>query len=183
MSDQERLNEAIKYAVDCHAGQQRKGTNRPYILHPLEVMTILNGVGADANLLIAGLLHDTIEDAGVTRAELCDRFGDDVAGLVAAHSEDKSRTWQERKSTAIEELRHADHRLALLIMADKLSNLRSMKRDYNAVGEKLWERFNAPRERQAWYYNSIIDVLKPMEDDAHARGCYEEIKDICRQLF
>lgn len=183
MSDQERLDQAIKYAVDCHAGQRRKGSGRPYILHPLEVMTILNGMGADTDLLIAGLLHDTIEDTGATREDIRSRFGENVARLVTAHTEDKSRSWQERKSAAIEEVRQADRRLALLIMADKLSNLRSMERDFDAVGEKLWEYFHAPKDRQAWYYTEITGALKPFENDPHAGACYEEIKSICSRLF
>ena len=100
----EMLNEAIIYATDKHSGQVRKGTTKPYITHPLETMAILDYMQADNNLLIAGILHDTIEDTDATYEEIEREFGKDVAELVGKHSEDKSKTWDERKQNAIEEL-------------------------------------------------------------------------------
>lgn len=100
VADCMRLNEAIKFAVDRHAGQFRKATVHPYISHPLEAMVILQSMDADINLQIAGVLHDTIEDTDTTEDDIRALFGDDVADLVTSHSEDKSKTWDERKSTA-----------------------------------------------------------------------------------
>lgn len=178
-----RLNEAIRYAVAQHEGQLRKGSTRPYIVHPLETMTILMGMGADTDLMIAGLLHDTIEDTGTTRREIEEKFGADVAALVAGHSEDKEKSWQERKSAAIAHLRQADRRMKLLVMSDKVSNLRSMVLDQRELGEKLWERFNAPKERQKWYYTGILDALKELREDPDAAPVYREMEDIFHQLF
>ena len=76
------LDKAIKFAVDKHAGQFRKGTNIPYITHPLETMSILNSMRADTNLLIAGLLHDTLEDTKATKEEITELFNKDIANLV-----------------------------------------------------------------------------------------------------
>ena len=96
-----RLQDAIRFALDKHAHQFRKGTDRPYILHPLEVMLLLSAMNADTDLLMAGVLHDTVEDTDATLPELEARFGPGVAGLVGAHTDDKSLPWQERKAKAV----------------------------------------------------------------------------------
>ena len=98
------LEKAIHFATSKHAGQLRKGTKVPYIVHPLETMNILRSMNADTNLLIAGLLHDTVEDTDTSIEEIKEVFGTDVAALVGGHSEDKSKTWVERKTYAIKEL-------------------------------------------------------------------------------
>ncbi|MCD7771106.1 MAG: HD domain-containing protein [Oscillospiraceae bacterium] len=181
--ENQKLNEAIIFAVNQHAGQLRKGTTRPYILHPIEVLQILHSMKADTNLMIAGLLHDTVEDTGATVDEIRERFGEDVAILVAAHSEDKSKTWDERKTFAIEELKTADKRLKMLVMADKLSNMRSIESDYNEIGEELWNRFNAPFEKQQWYYTGIKDTLCDMANYPETKECYEELVGIWERVF
>ena len=181
--DQEKLTKAIAFAAEHHAGQLCKGTQIPYITHPMETMCILSAMKADTDLLIAGLLHDTIEDTETTREEIAALFGEDVASLVDAHSEDKSKTWEERKTTAIEELKEAPQRLKMLIMAGKVSNLRCLYRDYCAVGEELWKRFNAPAEKQAWYYGGIQDALENMQDVPEAAPIYWEMVGLYKDLF
>lgn len=178
-----RLDAAIHFAVERHAGQLRKVTTCPYIVHPLETMCILVSMRADINLLIAGVLHDTIEDTGTTRDELESRFGSDAASLVIAHSEDKSRTWEERKAISIEETRQGTRRLKMLVLADKVANLRSMYTDHKQVGEKLWERFHAPKDRQEWYYKSMYAALSEMGDDSDTAEVYREMAWLCGKLF
>lgn len=136
------INKAIKYATKKHKGQNRKGKDFPYIVHPLEVFNILYRMGADENLLIAGLLHDVLEDTDTTADELKAKFGEDVAELVLAHSEDKSLPWQERKRIGCEALAKAPKRVQMLVLADKLSNIREMSQDFNEIGDELWKRFN-----------------------------------------
>lgn len=177
------LEQAIHFATSHHAGQLRKGTTIPYILHPLETMDILRTMGADTNLLMAGVLHDTLEDTDATFTDIVEQFGTDVAALVNAHSEDKSQTWEERKTAAIEHLRNASHRLKMLVMADKVANLRSMAADYRKVGEQLWQRFNAPKAKQAWYYSGIQDALWDMQEDTHAAPIYWEMVGLYKDLF
>lgn len=111
-ADNALVEEAIHFAVEAHKGAVRKGTDTPYILHPLETMGILADMKADNNLLIAGVLHDTVEDTSVTLEQIRERFGADVARLVAGHSEDKSKGWYQRKLNTIESLRYADRRHA-----------------------------------------------------------------------
>lgn len=181
--DNKRLEEAIQFAVRNHAGQFRKGTLLPYIVHPLETLQILYSMRADTNLLIAGVLHDAIEDTPATETEIRALFGDDVADLVTAHSEDKSKSWIERKSHAIKELEKSGKRLKMLVMADKVSNLRSMMADYKRIGNALWERFNAPCDKQAWYYSGIQDALSNMQKFPDCADVYWEMVGLYKDLF
>ena len=178
-----RLNEAIEFAVKKHSGQFRKATAIPYILHPLEVLQILYSMRADINLLIAGVLHDTVEDTDTTLDEIKELFGDDVAMLVASNSEDKSKSWDERKSHTINELLVADERVKMLIMADKLANLRSIAYDYAAHGDDLWTRFNAPKEKQAWYYDGIMDALYDLQYNPQCEKAYWELTGLFKDVF
>lgn len=178
----DRLNRAIRFATERHAGQKRKGTDIPYILHPLEVMQILYSVRADTELLIAGVLHDTVEDTDTTSDEIRELFGDDVADLVAANSEDKSKTWDERKQHTLDTLPSADLRVKQLILADKLSNLRSIAYDYRQLGAKLWERFRAPAAKQAWYYGGIDNALSSLQY-SHCKDLYWEYVGLFKDVF
>ena len=177
------VHEAILFAERAHRGQKRKGTDIEYIIHPMEVMQILSEIHAGREVQMAGVLHDTVEDTDVTIDEIQKRFGDRVAQLVANHTEDKSKSWQERKQHTIDILKTADRDTRLLIMADKISNLRSMASDYARVGETLWERFHAPKEQQSWYNNEIQDALYEMQFDQDARAFYWELIALYKELF
>ena len=181
--DNARLNQAIIFATERHAGQLRKGTALPYILHPLETLQILSEMQADMDLQIAGVLHDVLEDTNTTLEELISLFGEDVASLVNHHSEDKSRSWAERKTTAVLAVKQADERIKMLILADKLSNLRAISRDYAALGDALWERFNAPKEKQAWYYNGILDALSDLQQYTETAQAYRELTEHYKDAF
>ncbi len=98
-----KLEEAVLYAAVSHAGTRRKGESVPYILHPLEVMTIVGSITENEDVLSAAVLHDTVEDTSTTREDILRLFGARVAELVEAESENKREdqkaedTWQIRK--------------------------------------------------------------------------------------
>ncbi len=174
------IREAAEFAEKAHRGAFRKGSNIPYITHPLETAVIASMMSDDEEVIAAALLHDTIEDAGVSYGELKEHFGRHVADLVAEESEDKSKTWLERKSRTIEHLRYAGHEIKILTLADKLSNIRSTARDYILVGEKIWERFNVKeKEKHAWYYNSMVELLEELREFPE----YQEYVRLCRRVF
>ena len=183
IDDNTRLEMAIHYATDCHKGQTRKGTGTPFIIHPLEVMQILHGMNADTNLLVAGLLHDVVEDTDTTIEEIRSTFGDDVADLVGGHTEDKSKTWEERKETEMKETLVASLRLKMLVLADKLANMRSIQKDYLELGDALWERFNAGLRQQAWYYGEMTEVLADMQDYPKTEQYYWEFVGLYKDVF
>lgn len=183
MVHKQRLNTAIEFATKKHSGQFRKSTAIPYILHPLEVLQILYSMRADTNVMIAGVLHDTVEDTDTTLDEIRELFGNDVTELVASNSEDKSKTWDERKQHTIDDLAGANKRVKMLIMADKLSNIRSIAHDYKNIGDELWKRFNAPKKKQAWYYDGILDAIYDMHNDVNCRDVYWEITGLFKDVF
>ncbi len=179
----DKIRQAIYFATDRHNGQCRKGSCTPFIIHPMETMTILSSMKADTNLLVAGLLHDTVEDTDTTIDEIRQLFGNDVAELVGGHTEDKSRSWEERKQTEIDECREASERLKMLILADKLANLRSMYVDYRNEGESFWKRFNAPKEKQAWYYGGVQDALFELQHYSNTSQPYWEMVNLYKDIF
>lgn len=123
------ISRAADFAARCHAGQRRKGATRePYLNHLAEVAQLLASVtdGADAALVAAGWLHDTIEDTDVSREQLAELFGDDVAVLVVEVSDDKTLPKAERKRLQIAHAPHLSARARMIKLADKISNLRSL---------------------------------------------------------
>ncbi len=177
------VEDAIVYAVACHRGSVRKGKDTPYIFHPLETMQILASMKADNNLLIAGLLHDTLEDTDAILRDIWERFGRDIARLVNVHTEDKRPIWYMRKLHSIKKLTKEELRVKMLVLADKTANLRSMYRDYKMVGEELWSRFRAPKELQAWYYSGIQDGLYELQKYLSTEEIYWEMVALFKDLF
>lgn len=154
---------AIRFATKAHEGQVRKGTNRPFILHPLEVGEIVASMTDDEEVISAAILHDTIEDCKEITAEIISReFSPRVANLVTQESEDKTKTWLERKSRTIEELKTASWEIQMIALGDKLSNMRDIDRDYKICGEELWNRFNMKDKHMiGWYYKNVCTSLEP----------------------
>jgi myo-inositol-1(or 4)-monophosphatase len=99
-----------------------------------------------------------LEDTSAAPAEILNLFGEEVLNLVLAESENKTKTWRERKHATINSLVDTSADARMICLADKLSNLRSMASDKRAVGEKLWERFNAGKNDIEWYYRKIGEM-------------------------
>ncbi|KPV45232.1 phosphohydrolase [Alicyclobacillus ferrooxydans] len=154
------IERAIQVAIDAHRGQTRKGSEIPYITHPIAVGFILARAGASDEIIAAGILHDTVEDTTLTEEDIERQFGSNVARLVAGASEpDKSLSWKERKDHTIDYLKAAPEDVRLLTCADKLHNIRSIRRDMETMGDSLWDRFKRGKPHQEWYYRSVIDSL------------------------
>ncbi len=179
----QKLNQAIVYATEKHAEQFRKGSDTPYIVHPLEVMTILQSMDAEEHVMIAGLLHDVVEDTDTSLEEIREIYGNIVAELVGKHSEDKTKTWEQRKEDDIRATLNGSRELKMLVMADKLSNLRALYRDVKKLREEVWQRFNAPKEKQAWYYSKMIDALEELQYDNDTAARYWEMVDLFKDIF
>lgn len=174
------IHEAIQFAAVAHRNQKRKGTDIPYIVHPFEVAQILTAVGADEEVIVAGLLHDTIEDTDVILDDIAEQFGRQVGVLVLACSENKEKAWEERKRHTIAYLqKDCPYDAMEIICADKLSNLRSIAADYAEVGETVWQRFSRGREEQCWYYENLLHVFEPLED----LDMYEEYQQLFFEVF
>lgn len=153
--------EAIEFAVHAHRGHIRKGTEIPYIFHPLNVGMRLLEFGCSEVVVVAGILHDTLEDTPTTFEDIRTRFGDEAANLVSSVSEpDKTDTWENRKKHTLMSLETASKEVLLVALADKIDNIQSIRRALEWEGDEVWERFNRPKESQAWYYQSLVDVFR-----------------------
>lgn len=176
------LEEAIIYSTILHQGKTRKFSGKPYILHPLEVSQILSELTDDMEVIAAGVLHDIVEDTDGTLGEIRKRFGDRVAMLVDAETEqdfpgeDRAATWQKRKQQSLDVLRRStDIGVKMLWLADKLANLRSLAHSYGEMGEKLWEHLHQKDPGiQLWYYRTIAEYI---EMDLNKTGAYKEYID------
>lgn len=178
-----RRNQALNFAARVHRGQFRKGTEKmpdpfthdgvaghgvPYVAHAAGVGMILLEHRLPETLVVAGILHDVLEDTPVTYDLLADTFGTEVAELVRAESEpDKSLPWRERKEYTLGHLRGAPLNVRLVAAADKLHNVQSMMADLELLGPDLWGRFNAPFADQAWYYYGVSHAVRGADQEAH----------------
>ncbi len=182
MTDNERLvSEAARFAEEKHQGQVRKGTERPYIVHPRAVLEIAATMTSEPYILAAAVLHDTIEDTGTTREDIEERFGKKVADLVDAESQEKGKSWYERKSHTIEHVKAAKNDVKIVCLADKLANIRDMYYDHLEAGEELWKRFKQHDPSViGWYYRGVMEALrKDMSDFA----AFKELEEIYGKLF
>ncbi|MCI5952448.1 MAG: HD domain-containing protein [Anaerostipes sp.] len=180
------LERAVIFAANAHRGQRRKGTNLPYIVHPMEVAAIAAGITDDIEVICAAMLHDVIEDCdGVTYTQLEQEFGSRVASLVAMESEDKSKTWQERKQHTIDFLTYeASREMKIIALSDKLANIRSLKRDYLKIGDELWQRFNEKDKRkQGWYYCSMIPSLSSLSYSSEYHEYVRLVQDVFQDIM
>lgn len=189
-ADNRKINLALEFANRKHSavvnkdgtmGQRRKGSRLPYIIHPLEVWMILRNNNCSADVQVAGLLHDTLEDTGATPDEIEKLFGREVRELVVTESEDKSKSWKERKQHTIDSMVGASLETMQVCCADKLANCRSQAYDFRLIGDRLFERFNreATPELQSWYYHGVVKALKPLE----GMKMYDELKEVVRQVY
>ncbi|GAE91090.1 GTP pyrophosphokinase [Gracilibacillus boraciitolerans JCM 21714] len=160
------IEKAIIVATKAHQHQKRKGTDIPYITHPFAVGMLLQQAKCSEEVIAAGILHDTLEDTEVTYENLVESFGEGVANLVRAASEqDKSLPWEERKQHTIDMLESTSIEEVQVIVADKLHNLRSIHHDLDANGDMIWQRFKHGKNAQHWYYASIVKVLSPRKEE------------------
>jgi (p)ppGpp synthase/HD superfamily hydrolase len=168
-----RILAAARFAAEKHAGQKRKGlAKEPYINHLIEVAELIATASEtlDTNLVMAGLLHDTIEDTDTTVKDLEERFGSDVTGLVLEATDDKSLPKETRKALQIKTAPHKSPRAQTLKLADKVSNLRSLlasppvewssdrKRQYGEWARQVVQGFTEPN-----------GILKAQFDEAYAQ--------------
>ena len=173
------LDRAIIFATNAHANSERRGKGFPYIVHPLEAVTIVATISPDQELLAAAALHDVIEDTDITYDTIANIFGKRVADMVKTESDvvvegPEEQTWRMRKQAAIDRLAAASHDSKIVALGDKLSNMRAIARDYQQIGDKLWDRFHAPNGKpdHEWHYRGLAQSLSELSDTfAHKELC------------
>ncbi len=183
----ELISEAIIFATKAHDSMRRKKSDLPYILHPLEAAVIVASVTEKQEVIAAAMLHDVVEDAGVTMSEIENTFGKRVAELVASETEDKRAelppyiTWRVRKEEAIELLKQTnDLDVKILYLGDKLANIRAVYSDWKKEGHSMWQRFNQKDPaQQAWYYRTIAENIRELSDTS----AWQEFNKLIQIVF
>lgn len=167
-----RFTQAVEYARHLHT-EFRKGTRIPYMAHLLGVASLVLGeaggrVPVTEDMVIAALLHDTVEDhGGMPRLNEVERlFGPGVARMVAglsdtfAEDHNNKEGWEERKMAYIDRLRTEHDDVLLISAADKLYNAKSILDDYREIGDAVFERFHRGAEQQLWYFDELLAVFR-----------------------
>lgn len=174
-------------AVETHetdGKQKRKGKDIPYIIHPLTVGLILAKAGASEEVIIAGILHDTIEDSiaekKVSKEMIEEIFGNKVMNLVLSVTEpDRSLPWEERKQEALEHIQSFSEDSLLLKSADVIANNAELVMDYQKEGGVIFERFSAPKEKLLPRYVELLEtILKKWPENPLA----EDLKVVLNDL-
>lgn len=180
------IEQAICFATKAHMGAKRKGCGLPYIVHPMEAMTIVASMTSDKEVIAAAALHDVVEDTAYTIEDIRENFGERVAMLVAHETENKrpdlpkADTWKIRKQEQMEQAVDAPIEAKMIMLADKLSNLRASLRDYRMNGNDIWQKFNMKDgKEQEWYYRKVAEILSELRDTAS----YQEYVSIIEEIF
>lgn len=175
------IHKAIEFAAIAHKNQLRKSKTVPYIVHLFETAIILAKNGASDEVVVAGILHDTLEDTATTKQDLLEAFGEKITSLVCASSENKTLSWEERKQETIDFIKNEATQEELMVLcADKIANARSLYIDQQNVGDNvLWTRFNRSYEQQKWYYENLANALQKLNN----KNMVDELSYLVKQIF
>lgn len=186
----QRFVDAVAFATDVHGAQTRKGGDIPYVSHLLAVASLVLEAGGDEDTVIAGLLHDTIEDTDVTAEDIEARFGRRVAGIVVGCTdtfEKPKPDWRPRKERYIAHLVDPATPTDVLTVsaADKLHNARSILADYRSFGDEVSRWFNAGPADQLWYYDTVSAILQgriPSPLTNELRRTVDQMREVLREF-
>ena len=179
-----KMMDAITYAANKHDGQKRKADSTPYIIHPYRVAMRLKAAGLEDHVVIAGLLHDIVEDTDGTLDEISTLFGAKVAKLVEIASEpEKSAAWEERKQHTIDTVKSAPIEGKLVVCADKIDNLQSIIDNESTLGIEIWQSFKRGKESQQWYYQNIYQSLIYDLNGEEHHELFTELKSLLDQFL
>ena len=158
------IERALSAAIEAHDGQVRKGrTPAPYIVHPLHVALMLARWNQDESVILAGLMHDVVEDCEEWTVErMADEFGAHVAGIVDELTEDKACSWEERKRAGIDKVPHLSPQAATVKACDVIHNLATLLAELRAHPEQAsetWAGFKGGRERTLELASELVEAL------------------------
>lgn len=164
---------ALNRAAGAHENQKRKNVDEWYISHSFRVMELTREVTDDVNVHIAAVLHDTVEDTDMTIEDIIAEYGETAAFIVWGVTKDDSiADWKQRSIAYLQRLEYeAPKESSTVALADKITNLTDLMRDYKKMGDAVWEKFNAGPDDQFWWFWSVYDVAKsrlgtsPLIDD------------------
>jgi guanosine-3',5'-bis(diphosphate) 3'-pyrophosphohydrolase len=171
---------ALAYAVEQHAGQRRDADGAPFVLHPIEVATMLADVGAPDHVVAAGVLHDTLEKTDAEPADLRERFGSRVTALVVALSEDPTISgYAERKAALRDQVRAADDEALMVFAADKVSKARELRLTFaTAARPPSFRRGSKPQRKLAHYRHCAALLEERLGDSPLVASLQHELSEL-----
>jgi (p)ppGpp synthase/HD superfamily hydrolase len=145
---------------------------------------MLKDAGLDEDVVVAGYLHDAVEDTEMSLQEIERTFGKNVGRIVAGNTEDKTKSWTERKAHTVDYVCRAPFNVKALIVADKLDNLQSLGKAHVNQGEAIWDKFNGTKEAQKWYYTSIAaNAFVGIEDNVEVPEYFYTYRNLVADFF
>lgn len=176
----QKLDYAILFATKAHDGQRRKTDNVDMIFHPFTVGMLLQKSGMSEETVIAGILHDVVEDTRYTIEDIEKIFGTNVKNIVEEVTENKKLEWKERKKEAIEKIKNASFEGKMVECADKINNLESLYDLLEEKGEDVWKSFNKPYQEQRWYYT---EMYKAVIQNVEYNNFFKRYETILYKIF
>ncbi len=180
----DKVQRALNTAYTIHKNQKRKRSQTPYFVHIIDTAKYLMYETRDEDIISAGLLHDALEDTNYSEEELKKDFGERVYKLVKFCTEkenkpnntdeEQKKTWRMRKEKTIKKIENATEEQALVLCADKTSNLLSMNEDLSS-DENLWDKFNGTKKEVQWYYEEIERELEKKIKNNRIFKTYKEL--------
>lgn len=176
------IERALEVAIAAHAGQTRKNSEGvPYFVHPVHVAMMLARLGLDEVSIQAGVLHDVVEDCeDWTIERIGEVFGSEVRSVVDDLSEDKSKSWAERKRWAVDHVPEMSERAVTVKAADKLHNLSCLLRDLEASPDpdEIWSHFKGGREQTLRMSGELVEALATRAEPRLARALREVMRSL-----
>ena len=182
------VSDAIEMANKAHYGQNRKGTKLPYMVHCMDAGAIAATMTEEPDIIAAAILHDVLEDTMITAQQVKDKFGPYVYKLIKSASEDRpdgkatAANWQKRKEETLAKIPTLSREEQMVILADKLSNARSLYVDWKKLPTAVFNRFNVKDPAMhRWYYVGLLKALDKVRDtEAYMefRRCVLDVFDV-----
>lgn len=183
---------ALAISAKVHEHQVRKGSDIPYIVHPVEVAMILQKIGASEEMIAAALLHGVFSNSNIGLSSVIEliekNFGEKahkiieiIDGVSEGQENGGNTPWKMQKQQSFDYLAKEDTPLEIKMVscAEKLSNIRDLVRGYREMGDSIWKKFNEGYNEQKWYYESSVKSLKSLE----VYEMYKEFKLLVEELF
>jgi guanosine-3',5'-bis(diphosphate) 3'-pyrophosphohydrolase len=176
------IKTALYFSAEAHDGQYRKGGKVPYIAHPVLVALLVSELISDEEIISAALLHDVMEDCGITETTLKEKFGKRVAGLVreVSNLEEGDGSWRQKKEKYIQSMSTISSDALLIIACDKMVNMKSYFEALSANPDKVSALFSGTPADYVWYYQSVENILKEKLGGSEAERAYSDLFTKCK---
>ena len=173
-----RIMSAFDFACIAHEGQKRGDGTTPYITHPLAVGLILSEYGYDEDTIIAGILHDVIEDTDFSFDDIKERFGDNVADMVLAVTEDNTLPRDQIFISYLLSVKNSKKEIKAVCAADMLHNRLSLIQELKKGNTKIWDALHSNKERYLRLSYERLDAVKESISEKFVNEIENSLREI-----